>query len=78
MAYRVTDKKRTNVTIRADLLQEARACGINLSALLEHSLQEKLKEARRVRYLEENQAAFESHNRFIQKAGLFSDDEGIL
>lgn len=73
-----TVKKRTNVTITASLLSEAKANGINLSALLEDALQEKLRASRRERFLQENQAAFASHNAFIEKAGLFSDDEGVI
>ncbi|AVZ00376.1 acetoacetyl-CoA synthase (plasmid) [Lelliottia sp. WB101] len=73
-----TAKKRTNVTINAGLFDEAKESGINLSALLEAALQEKLKQSRRERYLKENQAAFASHNAFIEKAGLFSDDEGVI
>ncbi|MFW7208617.1 type II toxin-antitoxin system CcdA family antitoxin [Enterobacter sp. BNK-13] len=53
-----TVKKRTNVTITASLLSEAKASGINLSALLEDALQEKLRASRRERFLQENQAAF--------------------
>lgn len=73
-----TTKKRTNVTINACLFDEAKENGINLSALLEAALQEALKHSRRERYLLENQAAFVSHTVFIEKAGLFSDDEGVI
>ncbi|MEG5888171.1 type II toxin-antitoxin system CcdA family antitoxin [Enterobacter ludwigii] len=71
-------KKRTNVTITASLLDEAKESGINLSAVLETALQEKLKQSKRERFLQENQAAFASHNAFVEKAGLFSDDEGVI
>lgn len=71
-------KKRTNVTVNAELLAEARACGINLSALLEQSLEDTLRTQRRARYLRENQVAFDSHNAFIDTAGLFSDGRGVV
>ncbi|EHF4936984.1 type II toxin-antitoxin system CcdA family antitoxin [Enterobacter hormaechei] len=73
-----TIKKRTNVTITASLLNEAKESGINLSAVLEAALHEKLKQSKRERFLLENQAAFASHNAFVEKAGLFSDDEGVI
>lgn len=71
-------KKRTNVTISQSLLQEARENGINLSALLERALDDELRLSRKKRYLEENKAAFASHNAFIEQAGLFSDDNEVI
>ncbi|WP_277972914.1 type II toxin-antitoxin system CcdA family antitoxin [Pantoea agglomerans] len=81
MHYRVsstTQKKRTNVSINEALLEEARACGINISALLEQSLHELLLKNRKERYLAENKKAFASHNAFTEAAGLFSDDAGVI
>ncbi|EMF0790039.1 type II toxin-antitoxin system CcdA family antitoxin [Klebsiella aerogenes] len=71
-------KKRTNVTISQSLLLEARENGINLSAFLEHALNDELRRSRKKRYLEENKAAFASHNAFIEEAGLFSEDNGVI
>lgn len=71
-------KKRTNVTISQSLLQEARENGINLSAFLEHALNDELRRNRKKRYLDENKAAFASHNAFVEEAGLFSDDDGVI
>jgi Post-segregation antitoxin (ccd killing mechanism protein) encoded by the F plasmid len=71
-------KKRTSVTISQPLLQEARENGINLSALLEHALNEALRQNRKMRYLDEDKVAFTSHNAFIEEASLFSDDNGVI
>lgn len=71
-------KKRTNVTISQSLLQEARENGINLSALLEHALNNELRQSRKKRYLDENKAAFASRNAFVEEAGLFSDEDGVI
>lgn len=68
-----TVKKAANLTIRADLLEEARAYKINLSQTLEAALQVELKKEKERRWLEENRAAIEAYNREIAEYGLFSD-----
>lgn len=66
-------KKSANLSIRADLLEEARAYKINLSQTLETALQAELKKEKERRWLAENQAAIEAYNRYVEKHGLFSD-----
>lgn len=66
-------KKAANLSIRADLLEEARTYKINLSQTLEAALQAELKKEKERRWLEENRAAIEAYNRFIEKHGLLSD-----
>ena len=48
------NKKRTNVTLSAYLLEQAKAFGINLSATFDKALGEAVKEKQRTRFLEEN------------------------
>ena len=66
-------KKAANLSVRADLLEEARAYKINLSQTLETALQAKLKKEKERRWLEENSAAIEAYNRLIEREGLLSD-----
>ena len=66
-------KKAANLSVRADLLEEARAYKINLSQTLEAALQVELKKEKERRWLEENRAAIEAYNREIAEYGLFSD-----
>jgi len=66
-------KKAVNLSINTDLLHQARALNINLSKALEERLAEILKEERARRWQEENRAAIESYNRFVDKHGLFND-----
>ena len=66
-------KKAANLSIRADLLEEARAYKINLSQTLETALQAELKKEKERRWLEENRAAIEAYNRHVEEHGLFSD-----
>lgn len=66
-------KKAANLTVRADLLEEARARKINLSQTLEVALAAELKRQREAEWLEQNKAAIEAYNRHVEKHGLFSD-----
>ncbi|MGA8392372.1 MAG: type II toxin-antitoxin system CcdA family antitoxin [Burkholderiaceae bacterium] len=66
-------KKAANLSIRADLLEEARAYKINLSQTLETALADVVKKEKERRWLEENRPAIEAYNRFVEKHGLFSD-----
>ena len=66
-------KKAANLTVRADLLAEARVRKINLSHTLEVALAAELKRQREAEWLEQNKAAIEAYNRHVEKHGLFSD-----
>ena len=66
-------KKAANLTVRADLLEEARARKINLSHTLEVALAAELKRQREAEWLEQNKEAIEAYNRHVEKHGLFSD-----
>lgn len=66
-------KKAANLSIRADLLEEARAYKINLSQTLETALTDVVKKEKERRWLEENRAALDAYNRHIERDGLWSD-----
>lgn len=66
-------KRPANLTIDAQLLEEAKALGVNLSRVLEESLREHVAEARRARWLEQNADAIAEHNERVAKKGVFSD-----
>jgi len=68
-----TRKRAVNLSIDAELLQEARAVGLNLSRELEARLKERTKTERWARWQAENQAAIEDHNRRIEREGSWSD-----
>lgn len=68
-----TAKKAANLSVRTDLLEEARAYKINLSRTLETALTAEVKKEKERRWLEENRAAIEAYNREIAEHGLFSD-----
>ena len=66
-------KKSANLSINADLLQQAKQLNINLSQTLEQHLVEIIRQAQRSRWLAENQGALEQYNRRVEKHGTFSD-----
>jgi antitoxin CcdA len=73
-------KRNTNVYLNADLIEQAKALGLNLSATLDRALELAVKERQRERWLTENRAGLEALNGFVQENGLFSDDSefGVL
>ena len=70
---RTVAKKATNVSIRTDLLEAARASKLNLSATLERALVEELKQAQRQKWREDNREAIVAHGDFVAQHGVFSD-----
>ncbi len=69
----VSAKKAVNVSIRATLLDAARAEDINLSATLESALAEQLRLRRRERWRGENAAAIAAYNHDVDQNGSFGD-----
>lgn len=66
----MSTKKATNVSIDRQLLETARACGINLSATLEEALAERI---RAQQWLADNREAIASYNESVAERGVFSD-----
>lgn len=66
-------KQATNLSIRSDLLHQARARKINLSQTLEETLEKILKENDCQAWVEENREAIATANRFIKEHGFWSD-----
>ena len=62
-------KKATNLSINSDLLRQAKAYGINLSATFEKSLEVLIRKEKEKRWLEENKEAIEAYNDRIRKYG---------
>ena len=63
-------KRAANLSIDADLLEQARALDINLSATFEASLREAVRKRKAAEWLEENRAALQSSNEWVEKNGL--------
>lgn len=67
-------KKPTNVSINSELLADARAFGLNLSAELEERLTETLRQRRAEQWLRDNRAAIEAYNKFVEENGIFGEE----
>lgn len=68
------NKKATNVSVNAALLQQAKAFNINLSSTLEQALIAKLKQLQADTWQLDNKMAIDSYNRHIEQNGVFGDD----
>ena len=68
-----TGRRAVNVSIRADLVDEAKALGTNMSAVLERALEDEHRRHRAERWREENAAAIDEANAELERNGLWSD-----
>lgn len=66
-------RRAVNVSVDPQLVAEARELGIPLSGTLEEALRQRITEARRARWLEENRTAVERFNARVEASGVFSD-----
>lgn len=66
-------KKAANLSINTDLLNQAKALQINLSATLERALAEVIRDKQRQQWLQENRQSIEDYNQRIEVEGCFSD-----
>ena len=64
-------KRRTNLSVRGDLIDAARAARVNLSDLLERALAEELVRIRWQQWREKNGPAIAAYNRYVTENGAF-------
>lgn len=67
-------KTPTNLSLRIDLVERAKALNLNLSEVVETALEQAIVAAEQARWLAENEAAIEYYNKFIEKHGLFGEE----
>lgn len=63
-------KRAANLTVDTALLDEARGLGINLSATFEASLRKAVRKEKAAQWLEDNRAALQSSNEWVETHGL--------
>lgn len=66
----VSPKRATNISLRSDLIEEAKRLDINISQACEEGLEQKVAKTRAEAWLEENREAIESSNAYVEKQGL--------
>ena len=66
----IESKRRpVNLTIREDILKQAKDLNLNASQAAEVGLVEAIKQARETAWLKENQKALQAHNERVEKTG---------
>jgi antitoxin CcdA len=71
MAARAPKQRRaTNVSLPAHLIEEARRLGINISQACEQGLEAQVRQSLRDAWLEENLPALEAWNEWIRENGI--------
>jgi antitoxin CcdA len=63
-------RRATNVTLPEALVAMAKALGVNISQASEAGLAAAVKKAREQKWLEENKAAIEAYNHYVEEHGL--------
>lgn len=66
-------KVATNLSLRADLVAEAKSLALNLSEIVDAAIEIAVREAREAAWLVENREAIDQYNDFVATRGLFSD-----
>ncbi|HMG19697.1 MAG TPA: type II toxin-antitoxin system CcdA family antitoxin [Kofleriaceae bacterium] len=67
-------KAATNLSLRIDLVQRAKALDLNLSEVVETALEQAILAAEQARWLAENEEALDYYNAFVEKHGLFGEE----
>lgn len=63
-------RKATNITLDAELLDKARSLRINISQASEEGVARAVAARQAAQWLEENQAALDSSNAYVERNGL--------
>jgi antitoxin CcdA len=67
-------KASTNLSLRIDLVERAKALDLNLSQVVETALEQAIVAAEQARRLAENEAALEYYNKFVEENGVFGEE----
>ena len=65
-----TKRRPVNLTIREDVINEARALNLNASQAAEAGIAAAIKAARQAQWLAENSDAIEAHNKRVEDKGV--------
>lgn len=70
MVTAASKRKATNVSLDVSLLNEAKSLGINISRTVEMGLREAVAKKRAEKWREENKAALEASNAYVDSHGI--------
>jgi len=78
MQHATTEKKRTNVTLTAANLADARELGLNVSAISDAAVAEAVRVAKAEAWVQENAVAIEERRTWIEANGTPLADLQVL
>lgn len=67
-------KAPTNLSLRIDLVERAKALDLNLSEVVETALEQAIALAEQARWLAQNEDAIDYFNKFVEKHGVFGEE----
>ncbi len=67
-------RKATNVSLRADLVEEARRLDVNLSREFEAHLEQVVRQRRADQWRAENRKAIEAYAEYFEEHGIWNED----
>ena len=70
----MTAKRSLNLSVDAELIDRAKASGLNISTFLEQQLREKMQKLADDQWRRDNAKAINSHNDYVEKHGLWCDE----
>ena len=76
--YSAAPKKTTSVSLAEPPLTQAKALGINVSQAAEEGIAVAVARRRREQWLQENAAAIQSYNEFIETHGMVLDNHRLF
>lgn len=62
-------RRPINLTIREDILKDAKELNLNTSKAAEYGIAQAIKEAREQAWLNENKSALSAHNKRVEESG---------
>lgn len=68
-------RRATNVSLRVDLVETARELDLNLSRELEGRLEDVIRQRKTAAWKKENRAAVDAYARFVERHGVWNEDE---
>jgi len=75
MRYDKTAKKKaTTLSINSDLLAKVKELDINISAVLQESLEKEFIIQKEKRWKKENKEAIEKYNKYVEEHGVFGEE----
>ena len=70
MGYQESRKKAANLSLDQELLKDAKALGVNVSAAAQKGVEAAVKQAKAEAWLRENRANIEASNKWVEENGL--------